>query len=186
FAYKRAVAAAGKYLAFDADGRFAQLHCEGVEGSQTAGYNPTERTAIIGAGYNTYGQHQGRPSVQEGLTTQGLPVNVVVARMWVEARIREQIASTVYNIVNQQGGLAYDNAGIGVVVGAVMQVLDRGERIGHFVRNYSSVNAPTLAEVTEQDLRDGKLYLEVDAVQKWRMHEFDIRGAVRPTIGEVE
>lgn len=185
-AYRLAVAATVKYLAFDADRRFAQMDWQGLEGIYPSGYNATQRTEISSAGYNTYGVIQGRPSVQEGLTTQGLPVNVVVARMWVEARIREQVASTVYNVVNQYGGLPYDNAGIGVVVGAVMQVLDRGERIGHFVRNYSAVNAPTLAEVTEQDLRDGKLYLEVNAVQKWRMHEFDIRGAVRPTIGEVE
>lgn len=185
-AYKLAVAATVKYLAFDADRRFAQMDWQGLEGIHPSGYNATQRTAIADEGYNTYGVIQGRPSVQEGLTTQGLPVNVVVARMWVEARIREQIAGTVYNVVNQYGGLAYDNAGIGVVVGAVMQVLGRGERIGHFVRDYSAVNAPTLAEVTEQDLRDGKVYLEVDAVQRWRMHEFNIRGAVRPTIGEVE
>lgn len=185
-AHKLAVAATVKYLAFDADRRFAQMDWQGLEGIHPSGYNATQRTAITDAGYNTYGVIQGRPSVQEGLTTQGLPINVVVARMWVEARIREQIASTVYNIVNQHGGLPYDNAGIGVIIGAVMQVMDRGERIGHFVRNYSSVDAPTLAEVTEQDLRDGKLYLEANAVQKWRMHRFDIRGAVRPTIGEVE
>lgn len=184
--YRLAVAAMVKYLAFDADRRFAQMDWQGLEGIHPSGYNATQRTAIADAGMNTYGMVQGRPSVQEGLTTQGLPINVVVARMWVEARIREQIAGTVYNIVNQYGGLAYDNAGIGVVVGAVMQVLGRGERIGHFVRDYSSVNAPTLAEVSEQDLRDGKVYLEVDAVQRWRMHEFNIKGAVRPTIGEVE
>lgn len=185
-AYGLAVAAMVKYLAFDADRRFAQMDWQGLERVHTSGYNATQRTAIADAGMNTYGVVQGRPSVQEGLTTQGLPINVVVARMWVEARIREQIAGTVYNIVNQYGGLPYDNAGIGTIVGAVMQVLDRGERIGHFVRNYSTVDAPTLADVTEQDLRDGKLYLEANAVQKWRMHRFDIRGAVRPTIGEVE
>lgn len=185
-AYRLAVAATVKYLAFDADRRFAQMDWQRLEGIPPSGYNATQRTAIMDAGMNTYGVVQGRPSVQEGLTTQGLPINVVVARMWVEARIREQIASTVYNVVNQYGGLPYDNAGIGTVVGAVMQVLDRGERIGHFVRNYSTVDAPTLADVTEQDLRDGKLYLEANAVQKWRMHRFDIRGAIRPTIGEVE
>lgn len=184
-AYKLAAAATVKYLAFDADRRFAQMDWQGLEGVHPSGYNATQRTALIDAGYNTYGVVQGRPSVQEGLTTQGLPVNVVVTRMWLNARIKEQIANTVYTVVNQYGGLQYDNAGIGTVVGAVMQVLDRGEKIGHLVREYSTVDAPTLAEVSEQDLRDGLLYIEVNAVQKWRMHRFEVRGAVRPTIGEV-
>lgn len=185
-AFYFAIAAMAKSLAFDPDRRAAQMDWQTLTAIETSNFETNDRIDWLAQSVNVYGVIQGHRIVADGVNTQGLPYNVVISKYWLQARLREAIASTQHRIVNQYGMNPFDNDGIGGMVGVCNTVLSRGEELGHLVAGFSATVAPVLAEVTEADLRDGLLYPTVQAVQKWRLRAYNIRGVIVPTVGGVQ
>lgn len=180
--YKLAAGAFAKVLAFDPDRRAAQMDWQSITGQGVSHYTATERTTLLGLHYNIYGKNQGRDIISDGVNTQGMPINVVVAKYWLQARLREAIAAHQHKMVNQYGMNPYDSDGIAGVVDVCYNTLERGSRIGHTIDGYNNVETQLLEEVSQQDLQAGLMAVNVESVQRWRIHEYRIRGVINPTV----
>lgn len=173
-------------LGFDADLRSASWSWKELKGITPSEYGFQTRNDLLDENYNVYGVHQGTDIFANGVNVKGTPYKAIVSGLWFRARARESIADHLLYMNSVFGAVDYDNDGIGGIVSAIRRVLAKGEQIKHFVKDRSTVTAPTLQEVSQQDYDAEKLNIETYAVSLNAIREVAVRSIVTSNIQEVQ
>jgi hypothetical protein len=111
----------------------------------------TEQASIEASGGNYYGELGGLGAAYPGHTPGGQPPDLITTVDWLFFRLTERYQAIFLDASNRGSKVPYTDAGIGIFEAATLAQLQIGEEIGHFVPGSSSVDAPTLSEVSPAD-----------------------------------
>lgn len=173
-----------KTFAADPDERvtiWAYKTLNGITSDKDA-LNTTQKNNILNQNANLYLPFKSTPVTAQGRVASGLPMDLVVTLNWVEARVQENVVSALISYSNRNERIPFTDAGIAVMKSLVLDVLKRGERIGHFVEESSTVSAPTLAEVAPVDRSNRLLRIEFQTTAAGAIEKATINGYVSVSI----
>jgi len=127
---------------------------------QDAFVNSTEKANLLAKNANVYLTLKGVGSTGNGKVASGEWIDVVLEADWFAARVAERAASVLLDYSNRGEKVPYDNDGIDIFAGVVRGVQRDGERIGHFIKDASVIDAPELSEVSAADRQARKLTIK--------------------------
>ena len=111
----------------------------------------TEMGYALGKNCNVYLDFFGVGGIADGKTANGLQLDLLVAKAWTEARIRERAASLLLEMTNTNRKVPFTDAGITQFASVVEGVLADGVTAGHFVEGTALVSAPRASAVSGAD-----------------------------------
>lgn len=111
----------------------------------------TEKGNLQAANCMYYLTFKGTPCTRPGVNPAGEKIDVVWTAAWTKARIEERLAQVLLNAVNRGDKIPYDDTGFKLLEGEVRDVLQLGERAGHFSVGSTNVSFTSFADLTDPD-----------------------------------
>ena len=167
-----------KTLAADPDNQTTIWAYKILAGITKGSLTSTERDAVLAKNANLYGDFYGNGATFGGRAADGTPLDVVVTLDWTQSRISEDLAQLQSNLANRNTKIPFTDIGITQVEDTVRAVLLRGEAVGHFTADSTSVTSPKASEVSTADKNDRKLTMSFLAEAAGAIEKFTVNGAV--------
>lgn len=121
-----------------------------------------QAASIYAVNANLFGRNLGVNFTSKGTMASGRFIDVTTTADWVQKRLEE---AWIGLAVGTPTKIPFTDAGINVIVGALLDVLNRGVSFGHFSPDTPPiVRAPRASEVSSQDKIDRVLTLQAEAV----------------------
>lgn len=149
-----------------------------ITGMSPVTITTTQLNTLHDDGGNTYVTKMGVNQTSEGLTTSGEYIDIVRGAYFIEARMKEEIASLFVNTLK----VPYDNSGIAQVVDRVERVLKLAFANGIIADDGDgnpqyTITAPNRADISSNDIANRVLNgIEFVAVLAGAVHNVEIDG----------
>lgn len=117
----------------------------------------TEKQNLISANVNFYLEFKSIPCTRPGVSPAGEKLDVLTTAIWTEARIDEALAEIVLDYVNRGDKIPYDDGGFKILEGEVNDVLQLGERGGHFQLGSTRAVFARFADLTDDDKKNRRV-----------------------------
>ena len=116
----------------------------------------TEKSSATGYYCNLYLDFYGGPAVNKGWLTDGKRADTILAKDWYSARAQEAVAQLLKDKASLKTKVDFTNPGMVELAKEVKGVQARGERIGHFKEDKSTILIPDVSEIAGADIQDRK------------------------------
>ncbi|PIV98561.1 MAG: hypothetical protein COW42_13975 [Deltaproteobacteria bacterium CG17_big_fil_post_rev_8_21_14_2_50_63_7] len=146
------IAVMAKFLACDPDVSTTIAAHKTLAGETADKLTATEVANLRANNVNGYGTLRKVAVFNEGVLVDGAPIDTLVSRDWLTARVAEAGAQLQVDNSNLNKKVPFSDIGIGMVEGTARNVALRGELIGHFRKGSTQCDPPLLADVAEADI----------------------------------
>lgn len=124
---------------------------------------------------NYYSEVGGVNITQEGKVASGEWIDIIIGTDWLEARLREEVFSSLVN--NRK--IPYDDTGIAMIEGLVKGVLQRAAKAGILQEDSIVVTVPKYADIPQADKLARKLPdVKFRALYQGAIHRTTINGTI--------